>query len=85
MDVFEDLKELLGCYYISDMARQYNKEARNVVKGMDLRQYPLSQLRDLYSYLYKKDLEFADYLEAEQAFTTYSSSPATPFDFPQPL
>ena len=70
MDIFEDLKELLGCFYISDMTGLYNHVAKEAVKGIDLKKYPLSQLCDLYSYLYGGKLDFADYSDAEQAFET---------------
>lgn len=68
MDIFEDLKELLGCEYISDMTGRDNRAAKKVVKGMDLKQYPLSQICDLYFYLYNRKPEFADYSDAEHAF-----------------
>ena len=43
MDIFEDLKELIGCEHISDMTGRDNQAAKKVVKGMDLKQYLLSQ------------------------------------------
>ncbi len=68
MDIFEDLKSLFGCKYISDMTGRDNRAARKLVKVLNLKRYPLSQLRNLYQYLHDRKCEFADYSEAKQAF-----------------
>lgn len=53
VDLFEDVKAMCGCAYISDIAedRQYNKQARVCVYFMRLEEYDLHVLTDMYQYL----------------------------------
>ena len=60
MDLFEDVKTMCGCAYISDIAagRQYNKQARVCVSFMRLEEYDLHVLTDMYKYLTGKNILF---------------------------
>ncbi len=53
MDLFEDVKAMCGCDYISDIAegRQYNRRARDCISFMRLEDYDLRELTDMYQYL----------------------------------
>ena len=69
MDIFEDLKRDIGCMYISDIAYgETRKRARIAVRDMNISAYPLSQISDLYHYLYAEKRIFSDYNEAIAAF-----------------
>lgn len=67
-DIFEDLRDLIGCEYISDLTARYNKDARRVAGTMSLERYPVSQLNDLYEYLYGEKKDFHDSRAASEAF-----------------
>ena len=69
-DIFEDLRDLIGCEYISDLTARYNKDARRIAGTMNLERYPLSQLNDLYEYLYGEKKNFPDSRAASEAFAT---------------
>ena len=70
MDIFEDLKRAIGCMYISDIAYgEARKRARIAVCDMNISAYPLSQLSDLYHYLYAEKRIFSGYDEAITAFS----------------
>ena len=69
-DIFEDLRDLIGCEYISDLTARYNKDARRIAGTMNLERYPLSQLNDLYEYLYGEKKNFPDSRAANKAFAT---------------
>ena len=69
MDIFEDLKRNIGCTYISDVTYGETRElARIAVRDMNISAYPLSQLSDLYRYLYAEKRIFSGYDEAMTAF-----------------
>jgi len=69
MDIFEDLKRAVGCMYISDIASgETRKQARIIVCDMNIPDYPLSQLSDLYHYLYAEKRIFSSYDEAVATF-----------------
>lgn len=69
MDIFEDLKRAIGCMYISDIAYgEARKLARIAVRDINISAYPLSQLSDLYHYLYAEKRIFSSYDEAITAF-----------------
>ena len=54
-DIFETLKNTLGCEYISDMKFEpYRTKAKEVLKSMELSALSLSELKDLVRYLYEK-------------------------------
>lgn len=67
-DIFEDLRDLIGCEYISDLTARYNKDARRIAGTMSLERYPVSQLNDLYEYLYGEKKDFHDSRAASEAF-----------------
>jgi len=69
-DIFEDLRDLIGCEYISDLTARYNKDARCIAGTMSLERYPVSQLNDLYEYLYGVKKNFPDIRAASEAFAT---------------
>ena len=69
-ELFEDLSDLIGCEYISDLTARYNKDARRIAGTMSLERYPVSQLNDLYEYLYGKKKTFPDSRAASEAFAT---------------
>jgi len=54
MDIFNELKEKIGCRYISDM--RYNEAANNMAKmyfgQMDITKYSEKEIKDLREYLY---------------------------------
>lgn len=70
-DIFEDLRDLIGCEYISDLTARYNKDARRVAGTMSLERYPVSQLNDLYEYLYGEKKIFPDIRAASEAFANH--------------
>ena len=72
-DIFEDLRDLIGCEYISDLTARYNKDARRIAGTMNLERYPLSQLNDLYEYLYGEKKNFPDSRAASEAFAKTST------------
>lgn len=54
-DVFETLKNIIGCEYISDMKFEpYRTKAKEALKSMKLSALSLSELKDLVMYLYEK-------------------------------
>ena len=54
-DIFETLKNILGCEYISDMKFEpYRTKAKEVLKSMELSILSLSDLKDIAQYLYEK-------------------------------
>lgn len=53
MDLFEKVRDLMPCEYISDIPIGANrKAARQVVASLNLYEYPLSELQDMAQYLY---------------------------------
>lgn len=54
MDIFDELKEKIGCRYISDMC--YDEAANNMAKmyfgQMDITKYSEKEIKDLREYLY---------------------------------
>lgn len=54
-DIFETLKNILGCEYISDMKFEpYRTKAKETLKSMDLSILSFSDLKDIAQYLYEK-------------------------------
>ena len=71
-DLFEELRELLLCCYISDMRNEpFRSAAKETLAGMQLRDYPLRALSDAAEYLYGVNLKFDDYAQAEEFFRGY--------------
>lgn len=68
-DIFEDLKSVVGCVYISDMRHEpFAGAARAAVFALRLEKYRLKQLEDLSEYLYGEKTEFASYETAKSFF-----------------
>lgn len=54
MDLFELLKNKLGCDYISDMRYgDVNRQAKYLMKDIDFKSYSTFVLSDMAEYLYK--------------------------------
>jgi len=54
-DVFETLKNTLGCEYISDLKFEpFRTKAMRALKSMELNALSLSELEDIAQYLYGK-------------------------------
>lgn len=66
MDLFEVIREMCGCAYISDMAAgmPYNRAARDFISRELLEKYDLYTLTDMYQYLTGKDVPFGTFEEA---------------------
>lgn len=59
MDIFEELRKILGCTYISDLRyAPYRREAIGSVSLLNLEDYPTEQLSDLSEYLTDKKVSF---------------------------
>ena len=56
MDLFEEIQDMLGCEYISDIriGARLNM-ARRLVASLNLSLYPTRQLQDMANYLYSVD------------------------------
>lgn len=56
MDLFETVRDKLGCEYISDMrsCRALLNDAKKVVASFDLEAYTARELADMVEYLYGK-------------------------------
>lgn len=69
-NLFEELAHSVGCLYLSDMKYEpYTTCAKAKFRNcFFLRNYSLSELSDLYRYLYNKERDFSSYEEAEKAF-----------------
>lgn len=53
MDIFEKIKNVLGCEYISDLRfSPRSSRAKNIIKDLDLDVYSFVELNDLVFYLY---------------------------------
>ena len=69
-DLFEDMKAILMCQYVSDFKTpRYLAHARYVLKHMDLKKYPIDQLSDMARYLYDHDKTFQSSDEAAVFFS----------------
>ena len=58
MDLFETVRDKLGCEYISDMrsCRALLNDAKKVVASLDLEAYTARELADMAEYLYGKKM-----------------------------
>lgn len=63
MDLFETVRDQLGCEYISDMrsCRALLNDAKKVVASLDLEAYTAWELADMAEYLYGKKMYGAMY------------------------
>lgn len=62
MDLFETVRDQLGCEYISDMrsCRALLNDAKKVVASLDLEAYTAWELADMAEYLYGKKMYGAE-------------------------
>lgn len=62
MDLFETVRDKLGCEYISDMrsCRAFLTDAKKVVASLDLEAYTARELADMAEYLYGKKMYGAE-------------------------
>lgn len=62
MDLFETVRDKLGCEYISDMrsCRALLADAKKVIVSLDLEAYTARELADMAEYLYGKKMYGAD-------------------------
>lgn len=68
-DIFEELRDTLGCCYISDLrSPAYLAAARETISAFDLSRYPLSALSDMAEYLYGRKLCFGTREDARHFF-----------------
>lgn len=75
MDIFHDLSSMLGCEYLSDMACGSTRRcARMMAQVINLADYPLWQLEDLYEYLYGEKRSFDGVAAAAAAFGNIRST-----------
>lgn len=71
-DLFETLKDKLGCEYISDLRYEpYNSAARNYIFTLCLEDHSLHVLTDAARYLFHAEANFAN---MEQARTFFSAA-----------
>ena len=55
LDLFEDLKNAVGCEYISHLRLiKYKRKAKKALKKIDLNMYSTYQLTDMADYIYGK-------------------------------
>ena len=55
MDLFEDIRAMLGCEYISDIVSSiYIDRARKLMETIDLTKYSERDIADMEEYLYGK-------------------------------
>lgn len=62
MDLFESVRDMLGCEYISDMrsCRALQKDARKIVARLNLEAYTAHELADIAEYLYGRKVYGAE-------------------------
>lgn len=68
-DLFEMLKNMTGCGYISDLRfGDVNEKAQACFNHMDISRYSLPVLSDAAAYLFGTDADFASYEDAINFF-----------------
>lgn len=68
-DLFEDLKSIVRCEYISDMRYSpWIELARNAITWIDLNEYSLFELNDAAEYLYAEKIYFINSSAAHEYF-----------------
>ncbi len=69
-DLFELLREKLGCEYISDLRQpRYLAESRRMVARLSLDEYSLFALSDVAEYLYGEKISFDSVEQAKIFFS----------------
>lgn len=77
MDIFEDLKERIGCDYISDLTFEpYKSKAKKRILEMPMETYPPEMLSDMAAYLYGGQHSFRTSQEAAVFFKRCSKGMA---------
>lgn len=79
MDVFETLKNAIGCSYISDLSFEpYRTRAQKTLKTMALENCSITELNDIANYFYKKHFDTADaailFLKGQESESLVNSS-----------
>lgn len=55
MGLLESIKEICGCFYLSDLHYfPYNVIAKALFNSMDLKKYNLKDISDAYNYIFTK-------------------------------
>lgn len=68
MDIFEKITEILGLEYMSDMKFEPNRSrAILLISEMDLSQYSMASLSDLFHYIFGEDKKFNSSEEFKEA------------------
>ena len=68
-DLFEELKRIVRCDYISDLRYSpWREQARKAIAAMDLSEFSLFAINDAAEYLYGEKLAFASSAEAQVYF-----------------
>lgn len=68
MDIFEKITEILGLEYMSDMKFEPNRSrAILLISEMDLSQYSMASLSDLFQYIFGEDKKFNSSEEFKEA------------------
>ena len=68
-DLFEELRELVGCTYISDLRYSpWREQARMTIARMELSEYSLTALCDIAEYLYGGNTSFSSVSAAQDYF-----------------
>ena len=69
-NLFEEMALSLGCEYISDMRfAPFASAAKRAAAKLNFSDYKLTELAELYEYLYGKKVTFFSYEQAKKAFT----------------
>ena len=73
MTAFDDVRQGLGCSYISDIRFDMRSPETSLKLGwhlceFDYTKYPLKELEELYEYLFGETIAFRSYIEAERLF-----------------
>ena len=57
MGLLESIKEICGCFYLSDLHYfPYNVIAKIIFKSINLQSYTLKEIKDAYEYIFKEAL-----------------------------
>ena len=73
MTAFDDVRQGLGCSYISDIRFDMRRPGTSLklemhLCGLDYTKYPLEELEKLYEYLFGEATVFYDHIEAKRKF-----------------
>ena len=73
MTAFDDVRQGLGCSYISDIRFDMRSPETSLklgwhLCGLDYTKYPLEELEKLYEYLFGEATAFCNHIEAKRKF-----------------